>query len=86
MCLYYNAWAAADPATSARWTKLADEINRRAAKSLTAADFLDLYGNPLDTQGLHDEAAASVRRRYKLGPFSKQTYRFDGLTGESALD
>jgi hypothetical protein len=86
LCLYYNAAAAPDPATSARWTKLADEINRRATKSLRPAEFLDRYGNQLDTQGLHDEAAASVRRRYRLGPFSNRTYRFGGLTGESVLD
>jgi hypothetical protein len=86
LCLYYNASAVRDPATSTRWTKLADEINHRAAKSLKPADFLDQYGNQLDTQGLRNEATASVRRRYNLGPFSKQTVRFNGLTGESALD
>jgi hypothetical protein len=86
MSLFANADIAPDARTRADYTKIAQEINARATKPLTATDFTDRYGSPLDETGWTDEAAAAVRRRYKLHPFTKRKYRFDGLRGESALD
>jgi hypothetical protein len=86
LCLYYSASATPDAATSARWTKLAQEIDQRSAKPLKPDNLQNQFGNPLDTPGLHNEAVASVRRRHNLKPFTTKTTYFGGLTRESALD
>jgi hypothetical protein len=56
----------------------------RGPKLLEPDALQDRFGNLLDTQGLHDEAEAAVRRRYKLDPPTTQTYRFGRLIGERA--
>jgi hypothetical protein len=86
MSLFANAYIAQDAKTHADYTKIAQEINARATKPLAADAFTDRYGAPLDESGWVNEAAAAVRRRYKLAVFTKRKYRFDGLRGESALD